>query len=351
MQTLTRQLRITEAEVRERKDLLGISHLDELEMIRQRDLVSQFVDELVLEFYEGQIATPKIRNIIGDADTLARLQKAMRIYILSLFEGEYTLDYVESRLRIGKVHSRIGVPPKLYVSSMLQLENLLFKYIKKLGEEPAPTEAITKFFLFDLQLVFDTYIQGLMAEVELGREELLEYAESLEQTILERTSKIEHLANSDDLTGLGNRRSFFKTMNLELSSAQRRSESLSLIFADVDGFKAINDEFGHLRGDQVLRTIASIISKISDCKGFRFRGDEFCIILPNTDLPNANKISEMIVKSVEGSGDFPISISIGISTAGPKDYPEIDVLVARADSSMYDKKNLLKPGGTVITIK
>ena len=314
-------------------------------MSQQRDLVSNFVDDLVQEFYKGQIETPKIRNIIGDADTLQRLQKAMRNYVLSLFDGEYKSEYVESRLRIGKVHSRIGVPPKLYVSSMLQLENLLSRYIEENSGRKAPSQTISKFFLFDLQLVFDTYIQGLMSEVELGRDALIEYTDSLEQTIIERTSKIEQLALSDELTGLGNRRSFFKTLTSELKRAQRRSESLSLIFADVDNFKVINDELGHLKGDQILRKVSSIIKSATECHGFRFGGDEFCLILPDSDSLTAQKLAGSIASTISQNKEIPVSVSIGISTATPNDYPSADELISRADSSMYKNKKDKKRDG------
>ncbi|WP_287024910.1 protoglobin domain-containing protein [Vibrio sp.] len=82
-----------------------------------------------------QTAIPEISLIIGDRETLNNLHKSMQVYVRELFEGGYELAYVEKRLRIGKVHQRIGVSPKLYLSGINQLQLLLEDIIDKNAEE------------------------------------------------------------------------------------------------------------------------------------------------------------------------------------------------------------------------
>lgn len=188
--SLAQQLKITESDIQERKDLLGITLDIEETLFSFRDISIQIVDAVVDEFYQKQTSVPAIRSIIGDSETLDRLHNAMRLYVLRLFGGQYDLEYVNSRLRIGKVHARIGVPPKFYVSSLHQLETILVEHLLRAAKLDTPPVAITRIFLFDLQLVFDTYIQGLVSEVEVARDEIRDYSETLERKIEERTAKI-----------------------------------------------------------------------------------------------------------------------------------------------------------------
>lgn len=188
--SLAQQLKISDSDIRERKDLLGFTFEDEGELAQFRETIVSIVEDIVGEFYERQLEIPRVRTLIGDSETLDRLQNAMKLYVLRLFGGEYGADYVNSRLRIGKIHARIGVPPKFYVSSLHQLEELVGKHLVSASGLEAPPKALRKLFLLDLQLAFDTYIQGLVSEVETARMELQDYSDMLERRIEERTAQI-----------------------------------------------------------------------------------------------------------------------------------------------------------------
>ena len=120
-QTLLEQMRITEFDIEARKALISFKEEDFEQLKSLRSLIESKIDNLVSEFYKRQTEIPEIALLIGDADTLARLISAQRNYVLDLFSGIYDLEYVNNRLRIGLVHKRIGVEPKLYLSA-----NLLF---------------------------------------------------------------------------------------------------------------------------------------------------------------------------------------------------------------------------------
>jgi diguanylate cyclase (GGDEF)-like protein len=150
----------------------------------------------------------------------------------------------------------------------------------------------------------------------------------------------EELAYVDGLTGVGNRRIFEKRIREELDRASRYQTTMSVIMIDIDHFKRVNDEFGHLLGDEVLRIVSQMfqqaLRKPDVC--CRFGGEEFAIILPETSGQNACLVAEKLRKMACGH-DFPgIPRPITIS-AGVADFPRCgssrDELVRAADESLY----------------
>lgn len=208
--SLLEQMRMSDFEVEYRKSLFTITDEDVGILLESKSVIELHIDGLVTEFYEMQTSTPEIALLIGDADTLSRLRSAQRQYVLDLFSGVYDLDYVHNRLRIGLVHKRIGVEPKLYLSAIYSLKHLLQTYLRtKLGSDDLyfkTLAALEKLFMFDIALVFDTYIRSLVSEIEASREKSERYALSLEEKVRERTEQLEELSRTDPLTGLLNSR-------------------------------------------------------------------------------------------------------------------------------------------------
>lgn len=343
--SLAEQLGITDVDIQERKDLLGFSCENEAELGSYREISYRIAQAVVDEFYVNQTSVPHIRTLIGDTETLNRLRSAMREYVITLFQGNYGADYVNTRLRIGKVHARIGVPPKLYVSSLYVLECIITKHIARSTTGGVPAEALRRLLSFDLQFVFDTYIQGLVSEVQLARNELLEYSRSLEKKVAERTTMIERLALMDDLTGLGNRRAFFSTVSEELKTARQIKGRLSLVFADLDGFKQINDTEGHVAGDQILKRIGGLITEVTNGSeaGFRYGGDEFCMLLPGAGATEAGEFARRLRECVDNGFGGKVRMSLGTASVGPVDFMEVDAFIAAADTEMYQDKHQEKP--------
>ena len=149
------------------------------------------------------------------------------------------------------------------------------------------------------------------------------------------------LAYTDPLTKTRNRTAFKDSVKREITLAKRNSRNLSLIFLDIDHFKLINDEYGHDCGDMALRAIAEWIKKSireSDIV-FRYGGDEFVILLSDTDINGAEQLAERIRSRIEnhtlayGMKTLRLTASLGISTLHHDD--SIDELVKRADDAMY----------------
>ena len=360
--TLAQQLQITEIEIEKRKNLLGFTEEDALILLACKPTIEKYADGIVKSFYDTQIAVPEIALLIGDAETFRRLYNSMTRYIFDLFDGHYDEEYVNRRLRIGKVHQRIGVPSKYYLAAIYQLKKILNNTLLMQGVSPEnlvirekTRVAIDKIITFDVQFVLDTYMESLVFQVDSARAELKNYSDSLQQKVAEKTEQLKELSLRDNLTGLYNQRAFFEHLRRELGNAERYRESITLFYFDLNGFKELNDTEGHQAGDEVLSLVGEVVSaSIRDTDiGCRYGGDEFCIILPRTSIHTADLVRERLINEFEGRDTKDISFSLGVVDTGPDDFLDHETLLKKADQEMYKAKAVSKksPGIHVSTHK
>lgn len=353
--TLNEQMRLTNFEIDKRKGLLSISDEEAQVLKDAKAIVVDDLDAIVESFYGQLVEIEGVAQLIGDAESLFRLKNHMRGYLRSLFDGQYDIDYVQTRLRIGLVHKRIGVPPKLYVAAYKILSSLLRTRLQAKGDEgcslcSSRVEALEKLMLFDLVLVFDTYIQGLLNELNRSRDELEIYAKDLEQTVAERTRQLAEQARKDGMTGLYNQRTFFGFVRKEIARAQRLGEQFALCYLDLDHFKQANDTMGHKYGDSVLINVAKAMGKTlrQEDIGARYGGDEFCVLLPHSDAQEATKVCERLSKAFSAlDNESMVTMSIGIACYTPDSGLDTDALIKQADKAMYVSK---KTEGHAITL-
>lgn len=175
-------------------------------------------------------------------------------------------------------------------------------------------------------------------------QECLEQANhNLEQKVKQRTESLQHLANTDQLTQVKNRRAILDSLETEFKRMERHPNNLSLLMLDIDHFKAVNDEYGHLEGDKVLVNVAQIITKTcrqTDAVG-RYGGEEFLIMLPETSVQDAKELAERIriaIKECETKSESPLTCSIGVSSL-TKGKTILD-LIKNADDRVYKAKDL-----------
>lgn len=162
----------------------------------------------------------------------------------------------------------------------------------------------------------------------------------------ETNARLQALATTDPLTGLPNHRSLIAALEHELARAHRYRHHCSILFLDIDHFKALNDGYGHAVGDSVLRDFAALVQqnmRETDLPG-RWGGEEFLVILPETGEQEAARISERLRSGVAShaftiGGGMSLTCSIGIATF-PGDASNRDGLVTCADAAMYAAKRL-----------
>jgi diguanylate cyclase (GGDEF)-like protein/PAS domain S-box-containing protein len=171
----------------------------------------------------------------------------------------------------------------------------------------------------------------------------LEAYEVIVEDITRQRELEDHLrqqAASDSLTGLANYRHLVDVLDGEIKRSKRTCREFALLFFDMDGLKRINDRYGHMIGGQALCRLADVLS--SCCRGIdtpaRFGGDEFAVILPETNARKAHQVAQRICESVANDSNGPkLSVSVGVAVY-PQDGDTIESLLREADSALYSMK-------------
>ena len=178
----------------------------------------------------------------------------------------------------------------------------------------------------------------------IGERQLVMFADLTERKVLER--ELEHQARTDFLTGIPNRRHFLELAEIELARAHRYRRPFSLLMLDLDMFKDINDRYGHRVGDLTLQKVVEVCRQTLrgvDIVG-RLGGEEFGIILPETDTERARQVAERVrqaiaatpIPLVQGGAVF-ITTSVGVATFSDSDG-NVDAVLTRADQALYNAK-------------
>lgn len=168
-------------------------------------------------------------------------------------------------------------------------------------------------------------------------------AARMNRVLKEINEKVEQLARTDALTGLANRRTFLETLEREITRAQRQGGELSIIMADLDRFKSINDQYGHLAGDRVLAGAAAVFA--SQLRPYdlaaRYGGEEFILLVPGTSADDAVAVAERVRKEIAilkvPGCPRQITVSLGVACWMKGETPEQSI--SRADAALYLAKN------------
>ena len=319
-------------------DVLALG-VEENQLIHQihRDFLDDRADEIVDRFYLKLWKHEEFKVFLSEPERLARLKITQSKYLHELGIACETEAYFEGRLRVGLVHARIGLPLTLYISAY----NLLYTTILDAIPESLQRQGLHYQRLLKVLSSLITLDMNLAVEAyhytEVG------HLKNTVENLLDEHSQLKHQAHYDSLTGLFNHERIKLHLETALSDLPN-DHALCVIMADLDHFKQVNDNYGHLMGDAVLRGISSRLR--ATMRGFdyigRYGGEEFLIILQNTDLEEGEEIAERLRMQVEQSPfhhndqSIPITISLGLTHYHSGDT--VETIIQRADEALYQAK-------------
>ena len=170
-----------------------------------------------------------------------------------------------------------------------------------------------------------------------------------ERELVATNDRLTVIASIDMLSGLANRRGFQSRLDFEWMKAQQHGAELSLLMIDVDHFKLFNDTYGHPEGDACLTKLGETLAGLAaDTMGFagRYGGEEFCLLLPNTDSNRALEIGEQVRSVIESlamphctSSHQIVTVSVGVACTSPNDTQRPGDLIEAADAALYAAKH------------
>jgi diguanylate cyclase (GGDEF)-like protein len=234
------------------------------------------------------------------------------------------MDGLEVCRRLRELKNR----PYVYVvllTSMNQIDDIVA------GLEAGADDYLTKPF----------QPRELLARLRTGRR-ILDLQEQL--TAARRT--VEYEATHDHLTGVWSRSAIIEFLKRELSRGRREGKPVGVAMADIDHFKQVNDAFGHLVGDAVLREAAERFRsalRVYDTIG-RYGGEEFMVVMPGCDLPSAQKVSERLRQALcetrltTFEGGLRLTISIGVTSTEDLRHIDVEPVIKTADDALYEAK-------------
>ncbi|MEA3512658.1 MAG: diguanylate cyclase [Campylobacterota bacterium] len=347
-----------------------------LEILDQESINSEYMAAIKDGNVIGILSQTDIINNI-DPQILIQKQSLGNIILkysaITVYENEATVNAIklmkykniDSVIIINNEHKPLGIFTTKDFLSAMHIDANLNEPIKNFMSSPLQT-VTSKIKIYDALeflkekhfkrlVVIDSNdkITGVVTQTELLRlvnnkwldlvkQKGLELSK-INQKLIEKTENLETKASTDFLTQLYNRRKFDSLMGYEIKQVQRNKDRyLSVIILDIDGFKYVNDTYGHDIGDNILQDIANILkisSRNSDIV-CRWGGEEFCLGLPNTDIENGILVAEKIRLTIEGyvfTKELRITCSFGISQLHETDtYNE---LFKRADEALYKAKH------------
>lgn len=306
-------------------------------VLRQQVIVPS-AQLIVEDFVKSLRRIEQFAAFADDDASQWRLPALLRRYLDGFGTNVESSAYFEQRLRIGHIHQRIGIPQPVYQSSYRKLEYELIRNIPPATRsDQASYEALINYILKIIALDVSLAVESYCKSQTCGLEDKLQDERG-------QTERLRELAMTDLLTNLHNHAFSRHLLVEELATSQETDRPLCLIMADLDRFKSINDEHGHLVGDHVLRIAAArmVAAARSNDEICRYGGEEFLFILANTDLQSAAEVAERVRRRVDTDeiqhrgASIHASVSLGIAQARPGD--SVDDLIGRADAALYAAK-------------
>jgi diguanylate cyclase (GGDEF)-like protein len=320
---------------------LGFSKDDVAKWELIEPVIVQDIDQILEDFYTHLQQHDELRRFLSDEETVRRLKRMLREYLLSLGEQGKTdqIVYAESRLRIGYTHERVGLKQKWYLGAYVKLAELIANRLAASYSTDAATlvsllMTLNRRFKFDEILAVETYYQATMQRLESSLSQLEETRHQLQE-----------LSRLDSLTRTYNRQYMMEALEMELVRSRRFEHPFALLFVDFDHFKELNDRHGHAFGDVVIQAAVGLIRNIvrpTDIFG-RYGGEEFLIGLVECEQSEAVRIAERLRLKIAQHAftrdqiTESLTVSIGVALLTPQ-IETIERLIGSADRALYQAK-------------
>jgi diguanylate cyclase (GGDEF)-like protein len=270
---------------------------------------------------------------------LQRAYETSNIKDLDLFEHQANSAVVDQVLRSGTpyLNNDCGLEIKIpFSKDCLNVRSILCLPLVVRGQKIGAIELLNK-------------KGGIFTDADQKLMEMLARPVAVAVSAIRHLDNAERLTITDDLTKLYNYRYLMQYLEGEVKRCLRYKKKVSLLFIDVDGFKRVNDTFGHLVGSLALAEMGQVLLKIlreTDVVS-RYGGDEFVVVLPETPVNGALVIAERIRKRVEDyefiAQDLNIHLTVSLGVANcPKHTLTAEGLIKKADAAMYRAKELSK---------
>ncbi|MER2494297.1 GGDEF domain-containing response regulator [Catenovulum sediminis] len=275
-------------------------------------------DDIVIQSLLKNILTDWNYHVLLAKDGLQALQLAEDNPDLQLFIVDWSMPWLDGLAFCQKVKKRDRFAYFIMISGRSGTDNLV----------AAMDQGVDDFIVKPL------VAEELRVRLRVGKK------------IIEQERRLSYLAQYDELTGIWNRRMVLQWLQNEWIRSQREKTCLSILFIDLDHFKQINDVYGHLVGDEVLRHFCTTVSqqlRPYDYFG-RYGGEEFILVLPNTEIQGADVVAERIRKVVQenplkldAQRKLSYTVSIGLTVKSAEDT-DVKSLIQRADAATYQAK-------------
>ena len=316
---------------------LGGFGRDQVRLLHDGVLGRDTAAALIDRFYDQLLRHAQAAELLSSFD-IGHLRER-QVQFLTYF-GVWFKDaeYFESRASLGLTHARVGVPLSLLLAAFGLLQSLILEAVLAHTEDREErrllTELVVKLTSLDIALTTEVYHRARIQDLDRSLQNLKHQQQRLRQQL-----------EQDALTGVSSRTSLLRELGTAIGRAAKTGQPLVAVMADLDHFKAINDQHGHLVGDKVLKDVAARIKSALrefDLVG-RYGGEEFVILLENTSLHTANQVAERIRRRIAagpihlGGANVEVTVSQGLALCHEGD--DVQSLLKRADQAMYRAKS------------
>lgn len=283
----------------------------------------------------------EVREVLSGKDALKIIDyDPPELILLDIMMPE--MDGYEVCRQIKLKEKYAGIPI-IFVSA----KGELFDKVK--GFQVGGVDYITKpFFIAEVLCRVNAHLSNYRYNCILAEE--IKARKKAQESLEIANEKLAKLVNIDGLTQISNRRYFDETLEKEWKLTLRHQHPISLIIIDIDYFKLYNDTYGHILGDETLKSVAKVFDEViqrSTDLASRYGGEEFAIILPHTEIEGAEKVAQRIIREIRKLAiphePSPISdyvtLSMGISCVIPTENLSPEILVSQADKALYLAKS------------